>query len=48
MSLDLAGAVLLVAIVFIPFIALAAAAFRFGFDSRPDIRDTDRPPWLVG
>jgi hypothetical protein len=40
----------LAAIVFLigPFVALAAAAMRFGVDSRPGIDDRDPRPWLVG
>lgn len=48
MALDLTAAALAVAIIFAPFVALAAAALRFGVDSRPDIGDPDRRPWLVG
>lgn len=48
MTIDIAMAAL-AAIIFIgPFIALAAAAVRFGVDSRPGIGDRDRRPWLVG
>ena len=35
-------------IVFIgPLVALAAAALRFGADTRPGIDDRDQRPWLV-
>jgi hypothetical protein len=48
MAIDLATAALAVAIIFGPFTVLAAAALRFGVDSRPGIGDQDRRPWLVG
>ena len=35
------------AILILPLVAFAAAALRFGVDSRPDIDDPDRRPWLV-
>lgn len=39
----------LAAIIFIgPFVTVAAAAIRYGVDSRPGIGDRDRRPWLVG
>ena len=39
---------LAVAAVFIvPLVALAAAAMRFGVDSRPTIDERDRRPWLI-
>lgn len=42
------GAALGVAAIFIlPFAGLAAAALRFGVDSRPSISDRDQRPWLV-
>lgn len=48
MTIDVAMTAL-VAILFIgPFVALAAAAVRFGVDSRPGIDDRDPRPWLVG
>jgi len=47
MTLDQVLAALMVATIFIaPLVAFAAAALRFGFDSRPGI-DDDRRPWLV-
>lgn len=45
---DLAMAALAAAIFIGPLIALAVAAVRFGVDSRPDVGDDDRRPWLVG
>jgi hypothetical protein len=48
MTIDVATTAL-AAIVFIgPLAALAAAAIRFGVDSRPGIDDRDQRPWLVG
>lgn len=48
MAIDLTTAALAVAIIFGPFVALAAAALRYGADSRPGVGDPDRRPWLVG
>ena len=48
MTIDLAVAALVATIFIGPFIALALAAVRFGVDSRPDVGDPDRRPWLVG
>ena len=48
MTIDLAIAALVATIFIGPFIALALAAIRFGVDSRPDVGDPDRRPWLVG
>ena len=48
MMIDQVVAALAVAtILILPLIALAAAALRFGIDSRPGINDPDRRPWLV-
>jgi hypothetical protein len=48
MMIDQVLAALAVAAMFIvPFAAFAAAAVRFGVDSRPGIDDPDRRPWLV-
>jgi hypothetical protein len=48
MTIDVATTAL-AAIVFIgPLVVLAAAAIRFGVDSRPGIDDRDQRPWLVG
>jgi hypothetical protein len=48
MTIDQVVAALAVAAFFIaPFVAFAAAALRFGVDSRPDIDERDRRPWLV-
>ena len=39
----------LAAIIFIgPLVVLAAAAMRFGADSRPGIDSRDQRPWLAG
>lgn len=48
MTLDpsLAALAVLAAIVIV-LSAVAAAALRFGVDSRPGIDDRDRRPWLV-
>ena len=35
-------------IITVPFLVLALASIRYGFDSRPDISDRDSRPWLVG
>ena len=35
------------ALVIIALVLFGAAALRFGVDSRPDIDDDDRRPWLV-
>lgn len=48
MTIDLAMAALVATIFIGPFVALAVAAIGFGADSRPDIGDADRRPWLVG
>ena len=48
MTIDLAVAALVATFFIGPFIALAVAAVRFGADSRPDVGDPDRRPWLVG
>ena len=48
MTFDQVVAALVVAASFIgPIVAFAAAAFRFGVDSRPGIDDRDSRPWLV-
>ena len=48
MTIDQVLAAVMVAAIFIaPLVAIAAAALRFGADSRPGIDDTDRRPWLV-
>ena len=48
MMFDQIAAALAVAAIFIaPLAALAAAAIRWGADSRPGIGDRDRRPWLV-
>jgi hypothetical protein len=48
MMIDQIVAALAVAAVFIaPLVVFAAAALRFGVDSRPGIDDGDRRPWLV-
>lgn len=48
MTIDFAMAAL-AAIIFVgPLLVLAVAAIRFGVDSRPDIGDPDRRPWLIG
>jgi hypothetical protein len=48
MMIDQVVAALAVAAIFIvPLVAFAAAAMRFGVDSRPGIDDPDRRPWLV-
>ncbi|HUP55526.1 MAG TPA: hypothetical protein VM408_08465 [Methylomirabilota bacterium] len=48
MMIDQVVAALAVAAIFIvPLVAFAAAATRFGADSRPGIDDTYRRPWLV-
>jgi hypothetical protein len=48
MTIDIAMAALAATIFIGPFVALAAAAMRFGADSRPGIGSRDRRPWLVG
>ena len=48
MSIDLGLAALAALIVMGPFAVLAAAAVRFGVDSRPGIGDRDRRPWMIG
>ena len=48
MTIDIATAVLAATIFIGPFVALAAAAMRFGVDSRPGIDDRDRRAWLAG
>jgi hypothetical protein len=35
------------ALVIVVLAAFGAAALRFGTDSRPDVGDRDRRPWLV-
>ena len=48
MMFDQVVAALAVAAIFIaPLVAFAAAALRFGVDSRPGIDDRDSRPWLV-
>ncbi len=48
MALEQVVAALIVAAFFIaPFVAFAAAALRFGVDSRPGIDERDSRPWLV-
>jgi hypothetical protein len=48
MMIDQVVAALAVAALFVaPLVAFAAAALRFGVDSRPGIDDRDRRPWLV-
>ena len=48
MMIDQVVAALAVAAIFIaPLVAFAAAALRFGVDSRPGIDERDRRPWLV-
>ena len=48
MMMDQIVAALTVAALFIaPLVVFAAAALRFGVDSRPGIADRDRRPWLV-
>ena len=48
MTIDQVLAAVLIAAIFIaPLVAFAAAALRFGVDSRPGIDDRDRRPWLV-
>ena len=48
MMIDQVVAALVVAALFIaPLVIFAVAAIRFGVDSRPDIDDRDRRPWLV-
>ena len=48
MMIDQIVAALAVAALFIaPLVVFAAAALRFGVDSRPGIDDRDRRPWLV-
>jgi hypothetical protein len=47
MMFDQVVAALAVAAIFIvPLVVFAAAAMRFGVDSRPGIDDPDRRPWL--
>ncbi len=48
MTIDITTAVLAAAIFIGPFAALAAAAIRFGVDSRPGIDDRDSRGWLTG
>jgi hypothetical protein len=43
----IAAALAAATIVILPFVAFAAAALRFGVDSRPGIEDRDQRPWLV-
>lgn len=43
----IAAALVVAALVILPFVAFAAAALRFGADSRPGIGDRDQRPWLV-
>lgn len=48
MTIDQILAAVMVAAIFIaPLVVFAAAAMRFGADSRPGIDDADRRPWLV-
>jgi hypothetical protein len=48
MMIDQVVAALAVAALFVtPLAVFAAAALRFGVDSRPGIDDQDRRPWLV-
>jgi hypothetical protein len=48
MMIDQVVAALAVAALFIaPLVAFAAAALRFGVDSRPGIDERDSRPWLV-
>lgn len=48
MMIDQVVAALAVAAFLIaPLVVFAAAALRFGVDSRPGIDDRDRRPWLV-
>jgi hypothetical protein len=48
MMIDQIVAAVAVAALFIgPLVAFAAAALRFGVDSRPSLDDRDRRPWLV-
>ena len=48
MMIDQVLAALAVAALFIvPLVAFAAAAMRYGVDSRPGIDERDRRPWLV-
>ena len=48
MTIDQVLAALAVAAIFIvPLVAFAAAALRFGVDSRPGVDERDRRPWLV-
>ena len=44
---QIVAALAVAAILIAPFIAFAAAALRFGVDSRPGIDDRDSRPWLV-
>jgi hypothetical protein len=45
---DQIAAALTVAALFItPLVILAAAALRYGVDSRPGVGDRDQRPWLV-
>jgi hypothetical protein len=46
--MDIGMAALTVFMLIAPFVTLAAAAIRFGVDSRPGIGERDRRPWLVG
>lgn len=48
MSMDLGSAVAAAIVLVIPFLALAIAAIRWGVDSRPDVGDPDRRPWMIG
>ena len=48
MPIDFAMAALAATIFIGPFVVLALAAMRFGVDSRPDIGDPDRRPWMFG
>lgn len=46
--IDQVVAGLAVAVIFFaPLVVFAAAALRFGVDSRPGIDERDRRPWLV-
>ena len=48
MTFDQVVAALAAAALFIaPLVVFAAAAFRFGVDSRPGIDERDSRPWLV-
>ena len=48
MVLDpIVGGLAVAAFILIALVLFAAAALRYGVDSRPDIGDDDRRPWLV-